>query len=303
DECELNSIFADVDSICRATQEVQARGNKRQLEALLANPLVSGYCIHAFTDGDWILGAGLIDNWQRPKAAHHAIADANKNPRLLCFVNKRNLSKIENVSMRIVFRGPSKNIPARITLNSTNISHSDTSLNWTYNKGLSECQSVIPSKLLCSGANEIVVNAYASDNVLIRSTKVEIFVATRSNKIIPFPLIIYDPNNDLTAWREEQECKITDLEEWEFNSQTCLYVFSAEDVSKAEDLPLVASALKEVFNGTANAIFLEPPSTHEAAFMIREYDACPVAEASENLLFQSGIFPFKLAARPSFSFW
>ena len=303
DECELNSIFADVDSICRATQEVQARGNKRQLEALLANPLVSGYCIHAFTDGDWILGAGLIDNWQRPKAAHYAIADANKNPRLLCFVNKRNLSKIDNVSMRIVFRGPSKNIPARITLNSTNISHSDTSLNWTYNKGLSECQSVIPSKLLCSGANEIAVNAYASDSVLIRSTKVEIFVATRSNKIVPFPVVIYDPNNDLTAWREEQEYKITDLEEWEFNSQTCLYVFSAEDVSKAEDLPLVASALKEVYNGSANAIFLEPPSTHEAAFMIREYDACPVVEASENLLLQSGIFPFKLAARPSFSFW
>ena len=269
----------------------------------MANPIVSGYCIHAFTDGDWILGAGLIDNWQRPKAAYYAIAEANKTPRLLCFVDKRNLSKIDDVTMRIVFRDPSGNIPARIELSGTEKSHSDTSLKWSHDKDISECQSVIPSNLLRSGANEIKVNAYALNNTLIRSTKVELFVATPCNKIAPFPVVIYDPGGDLVAWREEQEYKTVDLENWKFKNQTCLYIFSTEDVSRAEHLTLIACALKEVHSGTANAIFLEPPSTHEAACMIREYDACPVAEASENLLLQSDIFPFKLTARPSFSFW
>ena len=302
-ECELSSIFADVDSICRATQEVQARGNKRQLEALLANPVVSGYCIHAFTDGDWILGAGLIDNWQRPKAAYHAIAEANKNPRLLCFVNKRNLSTLDNVSMRIVFRDSSGTIPARIELSSTEKSHSDTSLNWTHDRGLSECYSAIPPDLLRPGTNEIIVNAYALDNTFIRSTKVELFVVNPNDKRALYPVVIYDPTGDLVSWRKEQKCETVDLKDWVFKSQNCLYVFSSEDVSRAEDIPLIDCALKEVHNGTANAIFLEPPSTHEAAFMIREYDACPVAEASENLLLESGVFPFKLIARPSFSFW
>ena len=302
-ECELSSVFADVDSICRATQEVQARGNKRQLEALLANPVVSGYCIHAFTDGDWILGAGLIDHWQRPKVAYHAIAETNKNPRLLCFANKRNLSAIDNVNMRIVFRDSSGKVPARIELSSTEKSHSDTSINWTHDRGLSECYSMIPSDLLRPGANEIIVDAYALDNTLIRSTNVELFVVNPNNKRAPYPVVIYDPACDLISWRKEQKSETVDLKDWAFKSQNCLYIFSGEDVSRAEDIPLIDCALKEVHNGTANAIFLEPPSTHEAAFMIREYDACPVAEASENLLLQSGIFPFKLTARPSFSFW
>ena len=80
-------------------------------------------------------------------------------------------------------------------------------------------------------------------------------------------------------------------------------VVASEDVDKPEDLDSVRRALQEVHAGTATAIFLEPPSTHEAAAMIREYDGCPVTDEAENRLLQSGIFPFDLIARPSFSFW
>ena len=103
--CEFDMIYNDVDSFCRESQAVQARGNLRQLEALLSNKNVSGYCIHAFTDGDWILGAGLIDHWQRPKLVYHAVAEANKMPSILCFPERRNLSEGDSVKFNIVLRG------------------------------------------------------------------------------------------------------------------------------------------------------------------------------------------------------
>lgn len=63
----LTAMFPDATALCRASQEVQATGNKLQLEALRVNPAVNGYCLHAYTDGDWVVGAGVLDIWREPK--------------------------------------------------------------------------------------------------------------------------------------------------------------------------------------------------------------------------------------------
>lgn len=303
--CELQSVFPDVDSICRATQEVQARGNRRQLDALLANPAVSGYCIHAFTDGDWILGAGLIDHWQRPKSAYHAIADGNQYPHLLCFVEERNLEKVKDVAMRIVFRDPDKSVPARIELSAGEQTVTAVLGNWDDSSGLIQQTVNLPAKLLSEGRNTVSVGAYTADDALLRSSTVELFVLDPRpmNEAPELPTVVYDPHNNLAGWRKKQPFETIQLESWNFNGERCIYVFASEDVAKPEDLDSVRRALQEVHAGTATAIFLEPPSTHEAAAMIREYDGCPVTDEAENRLLQSGIFPFDLIARPSFSFW
>lgn len=76
-ETGLNKIYKSVESFCLESQKIQATGNRRMLEALLSNELINGYCIHAFTDGDWILGAGMLDSWLVPKKVYHSIKDVN----------------------------------------------------------------------------------------------------------------------------------------------------------------------------------------------------------------------------------
>ena len=44
-------------------------------EACRINPDIAGIGIHALNDGDWVLGAGLIDNFRNPKKPYYAIKD------------------------------------------------------------------------------------------------------------------------------------------------------------------------------------------------------------------------------------
>ena len=43
------------------------------MESLRVDPRADGYCLHAFTDGDWVLGAGVLDVWRQPKAMYAAL--------------------------------------------------------------------------------------------------------------------------------------------------------------------------------------------------------------------------------------
>lgn len=72
-EQRLNEIFPDLSRLCLASQQIQAQGNQHQLEALRLNPRADGYCLHAYTDGDWVVGAGVLDLWRQPKAMYAAL--------------------------------------------------------------------------------------------------------------------------------------------------------------------------------------------------------------------------------------
>jgi hypothetical protein len=75
---ELAEVFADVSGLCRASQELQAQGNLLQLEAIRLNPLAGGYVLHAFTDGDYVLGAGIVDLFREPKPALEQVRRLNR---------------------------------------------------------------------------------------------------------------------------------------------------------------------------------------------------------------------------------
>ncbi|MEM9259365.1 MAG: sugar-binding domain-containing protein, partial [Bacteroidota bacterium] len=57
-------LYPDTEAFYLDMQKVHGAANKRMIEAVRANPTVDGYCIHALSAGDWILGAGLIDLWR-----------------------------------------------------------------------------------------------------------------------------------------------------------------------------------------------------------------------------------------------
>src|SRR5690349_4622522 len=74
----LDRIFGTVKNLVEQAQELQAAGNTRHIEALLANPRISGYILTQLNDVAWEFHAGLLDIWRRPKHAYAAAKRLNQ---------------------------------------------------------------------------------------------------------------------------------------------------------------------------------------------------------------------------------
>ncbi len=75
----FDKVYPDLQKYCLEEQKIHGIANKRMIEATRANPDISGYCIHALTDGDWILGASILDLWRNPKThAYEMTREANQ---------------------------------------------------------------------------------------------------------------------------------------------------------------------------------------------------------------------------------
>jgi beta-galactosidase len=74
----LDRIFGTVKDLVREAQELQAAGNTRHIEAVLANPRISGYVLTQLNDVAWEFHAGLLDIWRRPKLAYTAVKRLNQ---------------------------------------------------------------------------------------------------------------------------------------------------------------------------------------------------------------------------------
>ena len=84
-------------------QAIHGAANKRMIEAVRANPEVDGYCIHALAAGDWILGAGLIDLWRKPKSyAYEGTKAANQDQILSIRVIPRNIYTENGARIEII---------------------------------------------------------------------------------------------------------------------------------------------------------------------------------------------------------
>jgi hypothetical protein len=53
------------------------------IEVVRCNRLVIGYCVHALTAGDWIMGAGLLDLFRNPKTYAYEGTKASNQPRII----------------------------------------------------------------------------------------------------------------------------------------------------------------------------------------------------------------------------
>ncbi len=71
----LEEVFPTFHDFMLACQEVHYTGNKLMAEACRINGDIAGIGIHSLNDGDWIVGAGLIDNFRNPKRAYYAIQE------------------------------------------------------------------------------------------------------------------------------------------------------------------------------------------------------------------------------------
>jgi len=82
-ESGFDRIYPDLKTFCLDQQRIHGVANKRMIEAVRCNPAVAGYCIHALTAGDWIIGAGLLDLFRNPKTYAYEGTKAANQPRIV----------------------------------------------------------------------------------------------------------------------------------------------------------------------------------------------------------------------------
>jgi len=91
-ESGFDKIYPALKKFCLDQQQIHGTANRRMIEAVRCNPEVKGYCIHALTDGDWIIGAGLLDLFRNPKTYAYEGTKAANHPRIISIrVRPRNV--------------------------------------------------------------------------------------------------------------------------------------------------------------------------------------------------------------------
>ena len=101
-ESGFDKIYPSLDQFCLDQQRIHGTANRRMIEAVRCNPNVQGYCIHALTDGDWIIGAGLLDLFRNPKTYAYEGTKAANQPRILSIrVRPRNVYALRGTTIEV----------------------------------------------------------------------------------------------------------------------------------------------------------------------------------------------------------
>lgn len=108
-------LYPDTEAFYLDMQKIHGTANKRMIEGVRANPAVDGYCIHALSAGDWILGAGLIDLWRQPKGYAFEGTKAANQPRILSIRTfPRNVRANEGLKLEVIGINDLEALPARL---------------------------------------------------------------------------------------------------------------------------------------------------------------------------------------------
>lgn len=103
DASGMRSVFPTLSDLIVAQQNYHGKLNRRMLEASRSNPLTAGYCIHALTDGDWIIGGGIIDLWRNPKGQVYELTKKANQPQLVISrIANRNLLSGQKAKVSIL---------------------------------------------------------------------------------------------------------------------------------------------------------------------------------------------------------
>lgn len=100
-ESGLDAVYPDLQKFCIEQQTLHSNANKRMIEAIRSNPRVRGYCVHALTGGDWVLGAGLLDLWRNPKQSYYGTKEVGAPRYLAIRVMPRNIYAGQAAKVRV----------------------------------------------------------------------------------------------------------------------------------------------------------------------------------------------------------
>ena len=217
----LDSVYPDLKTFCIDQQKIHSQGNKRMIEAIRSNPRTGGYCVHALTGGDWVMGAGLLDLFRNPKVSYWGTKEANQPRYLALRIMPRNVYAEKGAKLSLLGINDLDAMDGSILLQITDSKGNkiiDKKSSITLDTGITQLiqQQLDTSKL--SGAYLAKVQLTGNDGKVITKNTVSFDVYPQSQLKVPsVSIAVLDPNNTLKPHLERMGISFTD-----FNSSTPL---------------------------------------------------------------------------------
>jgi hypothetical protein len=258
-ESGFDKIYPDLQDFCLDQQQIHGIANKRMIEAVRCNPNVQGYCIHALTAGDWIIGAGLLDLFRNPKTYAYEGTKAANQPRIVSIrVSPRNVyaergTKIEIIGVNELdaIKG---NLNVKVISDDGEIALTkDIRVNMA--SGINQLFSEPLDTKTLKGTYTVKAKVTADDASVITENEYSFDVFTSEQLVVPKNRIaVLDPSNSLKPF-----LKTSGIEFVEFNTQTdrLLPVFVSRTVAKSPVQIKLFSELTEFIKAGGTAIYLQ----------------------------------------------
>jgi hypothetical protein len=215
-ESGFDRIYPDLQRFCLEEHVLHGRANKLQIEAVRSNPKVIGYCIHALTAGDWIMGAGLLDLWRNPKTYVYEGTQAANQPRIVPVrVFPRNVYANQGARIEITGVNEQDAVNGRLLVeildgNGEPVFSKETRVRME--PGITPLFEHPLDAAALEGTYTVKVQVTAMDSGVVAENEYAFDVFTAEQLVVPGRRIaVHDPWNDLKPFLQR---KRIDFEEW-----------------------------------------------------------------------------------------
>ena len=200
-ETGLIKLFKNASSFYKKQQEIHGIANKRMLEAIRSNDNVIGYCVHALTAGDWIIGAGLLDLWRNPKGlAYDLTKEGNLSKIAVLRTNKRNYFKGESVKISTLIINENQSEINGVKVSVNKLYKNKKELIYTKNK-VYEIKNGINDIGKINLGNDLEPSEYELDVTLTKRNLVEYQTSIKFNV---FPLPKHQKNLNVAVLKDDK---------------------------------------------------------------------------------------------------
>jgi hypothetical protein len=254
------------------------------LEALRLNPRIAGYCLHAYTDGDWVIGAGVLDLFRNPKLVYQTVKRVQSPLYIAVQVTPSNFSEGQTAQLRFQAVNDrdtrSQELVWEIAGPDGGIVHRE-DRQVSIASGISTLLETKMPPLGPSGTYKVRVRAagYSNEHEFFYLAKKDLQPPTAQFAVL-------DPKGELTPFLKTRLLNFR-----EFTGAENLPVFVTTDTSwNAETLERFMQLMEYVKRGGV-AVFLKTPGVRT------------IPKNVDNELVRTGVFPFQTRLRAARGNW
>ena len=258
-ESGFDKMYPDLKQFCLDQQQVHGTANKRMIEAVRCNPVVIGYCVHALTAGDWIMGAGLLDLFRNPKTyAYEGTKSANR-PRIVAIrMYPRNVYSAQGARIEITGVNELDQIKGILKVDIVSEGNETVftkKMNVTMASGITELLKENLDTRALEGTYTIRVQITTDNGVPITDNEYSFDVFAEKRLVVPGERIaVLDPSNSLKPFL--RRAGITFVE-FDARTDPSLPVFVSRTEAKTPAQKRLFTKLKGFIKAGGTAIYLQ----------------------------------------------
>lgn len=255
----FDAIYPDLQLFCRHQQRIHGTANKRMIEAVRCNPNVKGYCIHALTAGDWIIGAGLLDLFRNPKTHAYEDTKAANQPRILSIrVRPRNVYAARGTQVEVTGVNDLAAVRGRLLLSVTGLDGQmvfEKTMRADMTSGITPLFKDRLDTANCRGMYTVKASVLSDEGKVITQNTYSFHVFAESQLAVPNAKIaVIDPAKRLTPFLKDSGIAYVPFEE----AADCrLPIFVARTAATNPKMRRIFAELKKYVKAGGFAVYLQ----------------------------------------------